>query len=292
MQHYKVFSQQAGCIVGEVSTIVPITDVAGATNGHSWKFYLKGESGTEQGFWVWYHVLGLAELNPVTGVFRGIEVTISSGDADTVVAAATRAAIAADGMAWGLSVVTGAGANVVITGRFPQNTTNCADVDTGYGFTTTTAGSTTVAVNAKVDGSATTQNFVIRPPRAGATSLIYLRKLILSVADTAFTDATTYGAVAGLTNGISCVIRDHDAVTLATIFTGIKNNGALLGLGDAVLFDALQAQIVLDLVQMFGGELAIDGSKCQDLAFQINDDCTGLTGHYLGCFGHYSASVS
>ena len=52
MQLYKVFSQIAGRIVGEVSTITTNADVGGASNGHSYKFYLKGESGIEQGFWV------------------------------------------------------------------------------------------------------------------------------------------------------------------------------------------------------------------------------------------------
>jgi hypothetical protein len=165
-------------------------------------------------------------------------------------------------------------------------------VDTGYAFATTTAGSATVAVNANVDGSATQANFVIRPPRAGTTSLVYLRTLFLSVGDSALTDATTYGAVAGLTNGIAITLRDHDANVLATVCTAIKNNGALLGVGKAMQFGTLELQMEIDLVKIFGGELAIDGSKGQDLAFQINDNLTGLDGHYLGCFGHYSASVS
>jgi hypothetical protein len=292
MQLYKVFSQQAGRIVGEKSTVTTAADVAGNTNGHSFKFYLKGETGTEQSFWLWLHVTGLAELNPVTGVFRGIEVTYASGSTDVVIGAAIRAAIKADGMAYGLSLVTGATNQVVITGRFPFDTTNIADVDTGWTIVTTTAGSATVTLNANVDGSATSQAFVVRPPRAGSTSLIYLRRVILSVGDSALTDATTYGAVAGLTNGIQILLRDHDAATLATICTTIKNNGSVITLGRAMQFGTLELAIEIDLVGMFGGELPIDGSKGQELAFMINDNVTGLDGHYLSCFGHYTQSVS
>jgi hypothetical protein len=291
MQLYKVFSQQAGRIVGEKSTVTTGADVAGNTNGHSYKFYLKGETGTEQGFWLWLHVTGLAELNPVTGVFRGIEVTYASGSTAAVIGAAVRAAIKADGVAYGLCVVTGATDQVVTTGRFPYDTTNIADVDTGWGFATTTAGSATVTLNANVDGSATAQAFVIRPPRAGTQSLVYLRKLILTVGDSVLTDATTYGAVAGLTNGIQILLRDHDAATLATVCTAIKNNGSVISIGRAMQFGTLELSIDIDLVSTFGGEFPIDGSKGQELAFIINDNVTGLDAHYLSCFGHYTQSA-
>ncbi len=287
----KVFTQQAGKIVGEKSTITANADVGGATNGKSFKFYLKGETGTEYNFWVWVHITGLAELNPVTGTFRGIEITVASGATDATIAAAVRAALKADAVCWGLGVVTGATNQIIITGRFPFDTTNIADVDTGWAFATTTAGSTTVAVNANVDGSATQANFVVRPPRAGATSLIYLRKLFLSVGDSALTDATTYGAVAGLTNGIAIVIRDHDGNVLSTICSAIKSNGALLSIGRAMQFGTLELAMEIDLVGLFGGELPIDGSNGQELAFQINDNVSGLDGHYVTAFGHYTATL-
>jgi hypothetical protein len=287
----KAFSQIAGRIVGEKSTITTATDVAGATNGHSFKFYLKGETGVEQSFWVWIHITGMAELSPVTGIFRGIEVTVASGALDTVIAAAVRAALIADGMAYGLSVVTGATNQIIITGRFPFDTTNIADVDTGWTIVTTTAGSATVTQNANVDGSGTMQPFVVRPYRAGTNSLIYLRYLILTVGDSALTDATTYGAIAGLTNGIDCVIRDHDGNVMATVFSGIKNNGMLLSIGKSMQFGTLELEMEIDLVKMFGGELPLDGSRGQDLCLRINDNCSGLDAHYLAAFGHYTATL-
>lgn len=151
MQLTKIFSQPFGKIVGEKSTVTCNLDIAGSLNGTGYKFYLKNESGTETAYWVWYHVTGLAELNPVTGIFKGIEVTIASGSADTVVAAATRAALLATAGLSLLGLVTGATNQVITTCRWPFDTTNIADAapPTGFAFATTTAGSATVATNMK-----------------------------------------------------------------------------------------------------------------------------------------------
>jgi len=294
MQLSKVFSQAMGKIVGEKSTVTANTDVAGATNGHSFKFYLKNESGTEQGYWVWYHVTGLAELNPVTGVFRGIEVTIASGATDAVIAAATRAALIATAGLILLALITGATNQIIITDRWPFDTTNIADVDTGYAFATTTAGSATVATNMNLDASgAAGLDFVIRPWRGPSTlTPIYLRQLQITISDSAFTDGTTFGAIAGLTNGIAIWVRDINQVPIQIFASAIKNNTSLISLGRYVqAMSALVWYINFDLVTDFGGEIPIDGALGQELCFHCADDLTGLTGFYCTAMGHYTSTL-
>ena len=296
MQLTKAFSSALGKIVGEKSTITCNLDIAGSLNGTGFKFYLPNESGTETSYWAWYHVTGFAELSPVTGVFTGIEITIASGAADTAVASATRAALIAKAGLIYLAVITGATNQVIITSRWPFNATNTADAvpGTGFAFTTTTAGSATVATNMGIDASAGTgMDWVIRPYRGPSTlTPIYLRQLVISIYDSAFTDGTTFGAVAGLTNGISLAVRDYTQTALVTFWTAIKNNAALLALGS---FAAAQGTIGyfirIDLTAMYGGEIPIDGATGQDLCLHTYDNLAGLDGFYATAYGHYTSTL-
>jgi hypothetical protein len=290
----KIMTSPFGKIVGEKSTITANADVGGATAGHSFKVYLKNEAGTEQGYWVWYTVAGVGN-NPVTGTFVGIVVNIASGAADTAVAAATRAALIAKAGLTGLAVITGATNQIIITGRWPFDTTNIADVDTGYAFATTTAGSATVALNANLDASgAAGLDFVVRPYRSQtAAGAIYFREIILSVFDTAFTDGTTFAAIAGLANGVSLLVRDITQATIATIGGPLKNNTQLLAFADnAQQMGSIGWFLRFNLVIMFGGEIPIDGGLGQELCLHCADDLTGLTGFYATAYGHATSSIS
>jgi hypothetical protein len=290
----KVFSQMTGQIVGTVSTIACGADTAGSLAGHSWKFWLANESGTLQGYWVWYTVTGYTSNNPVTGAFKGINVTIAGGSTAAQVFAATKAALLASGISPGLATVTGASPNVIISCRWPFVCTATADVDTGWVFTATNAGSATVATNMNLNASgAGGMDWVIRPWR-GPISLtpIYLRQLVISIADSAFTDGTTFGAVVGLTNGISIYVCDAYANIFATIASAIKNNAALISLGKwANALGTKNWFVAIDLVAAYGGELPIDGSLGQDLRFHTADDLTGLDVFNCYVTGHYTSTL-
>lgn len=296
MQLTKIFSQPFGKIVGEKSTVTCNLDIAGSLNGTGYKFYLKNESGTETAYWVWYHVTGLAELNPVTGIFKGIEVTIASGSADTVVAAATRAALLATAGLSLLGLVTGATNQVITTCRWPFDTTNIADAapPTGFAFATTTAGSATVATNMNLDASgAGGLDWVVRPWRGSASlTPIYFRELHIAIFDSAFTDGTTFGAIAGLTNGISLTIRDITQTAFVTLFTAIKNNVALASLAKILSpFGTIGMIFSIDLVSAFGGEIPIDGAQGQDFCLHTADNLAGLDGFYCTAYGHYTSTL-
>jgi hypothetical protein len=294
MQYYKVFSSPLGKIVGEKSTVTANADVAGATAGKSFKFYLKNQGGTETSYQVWYTVAGVG-TNPVAGLFKGIQVNIVSGSADTVVAAATRAALIATAGLTLNAVITGATNQIIITGRWPYDTTNIADVDTGYAFATTTAGSATVATAMNLDASAAAgMDWVARPyPSPSTTNQIYARQLQIAIFDSAFTDGTTFGAIAGLTNGISLTLRDINQTALATFFTAIKNNTSLLSLGrQASMMGAIGWLLNFDFVSFYGGEILIDGSLGQDLCLHTADNLTGLDGFYATLYGHYTATTN
>jgi hypothetical protein len=285
MKLTKILSQPIGQITGEKSTITTGADTTGSLAGKSFKFYLKNEAGTEQGFWVYFVVTGYTSANPVTGSFLGIPVTIAAGTTAANVGAALRAALKANSAITLLARITGATTSCVIEGRWPYDTTNIADVDTGWTIVTSTAGSTTVVYDMTVAAAA---NFVYQPKR---TELAYLRRIILSVSDSAVTAGGSFGALAALTNGIYFAVVDVNLTSIVSITPVMKTNAQTIQSGRSMILGTTMYTVEYNLVEMFGGEVPIDGSLGQTLICVVGDATTGLDGMFATTFGHYTQSL-
>lgn len=126
--------------VAEVSRCVCVADVAGSLNS---KYFLISSvnptTKVQKNFYVWYNV-DSGGVDPAIAGKTGIAVAISAGDANTVVATATGAAIAAVSTDFASSSVVSA--TVTTTNTKPGNVTNIADgtAATGFTFSTPTAG--------------------------------------------------------------------------------------------------------------------------------------------------------
>jgi hypothetical protein len=279
----KVFRQRCQKIIGELSTITCEADVGGSLAGKSFKFYLFDHLGIERKFWVWFRVSNVG-ANPVTAGWYPIVVDITAGDAAAVVAQALRAALKAYSGITHLSVVAGVDPDVTIEGRWPGNTTGIADVDTGWAsIVTTTAGSATLAENIGLEGAAA--SYVIRPI---PNTAIYLRKLWLSLSDTAANDPAAFGALAALATGCSFKIRDHDYVSKLNLSPALKTNGDMISLGRSVLVGTAGYTVEIDFVESFGGELPVSGYTDEDFSFDVADALTGLVTLYAMVEGHYA----
>lgn len=278
----KVFQQNCQKIIGELSTVTCGADVGGSLAGKSFKFYLKDHLGVERKFWVYFKVSNVG-ANPVTAGWYPILVNLTTGDAAAVVAQALRAALKAYSGLTHLAVVAGADPDVTIQGRWPGNTTNIADVDTGWVVATTTAGSATLADNIGLETGAAA--YVIRPI---PNTCIYLRKLWLSLSDTAANDASLFGAIAALATGCAIKIRDHDYAAKLTLASALKTNGGMVALGRPFMLSTTMYTVELDFVESFGGELPVSGYTDEDFAFEVADNLTGLITLYAKIEGHYA----
>ncbi len=278
----KVFQQNCQKIIGELSTVTCEADVGGSLAGKSFKFYLYDHLGIERKFWVWFRVSNVG-ANPVTAGWYPIVVDLTAGDAANTVAAALRAALKAYSGITHLAVVAGTNPDVTIEGRWPGNTTGIADVDTGWAsIVTTTAGSATLAENIGLETGAA--SYVIRPV---PNTCIYLRKLWLSLSDTAANDASLFGAIAALATGCSIKIRDHDYAAKLTLASALKTNGGMVVLGRPFMLSTTMYTVEIDLVASFGGELPVSGYTDEDFAFEVADNLTGLITLYAKVEGHY-----
>jgi hypothetical protein len=278
----KVFQQRCQLIIGELSTVTCEADVGGSLAGKSFKFYLKDHLGVEKKFWVYFKVDGVG-ANPVTAGWYPILVNISENDAANTVANALRAALKAYSGLTHLGVVAGTNPDVTIEGRWPGNTTNIADVDTGWAsIATTTAGSATLAEN--IGLAAAAGAYVIRPI---PNTAIYLRKLWISLADSAVNDGTKFGALAALATGCAIRIRDHDYAAKLTLASALKTNSDMVNLGAPAILSTTMYTLELDFVASFGGELPVSGYTDEDFCFEVNDALTGLDALYAKVEGHY-----
>jgi len=279
----KLFAVQVGKITGELSTIVCGADVGGSLAGKSFQLCLKDHLGVETKYQPYFIVSGVG-ANPAVAPFIGIPVNIVTGDSANNVANALRAALKASAYLAHLAVIQGTNPNVTVEGRWPQNPTNIADVDTGWTLTTTTAGSTTVDYN--IGAAAGAGPYIYRPP---PTECVYLRRLMLSVADSAVTAGGNFGALAALAVGITVQVRNHDGGILWYGPKEIKTNSQMVSLGPTSILGTTMYVVNLNLAELFGGEIPVNGFQDEDFDVYTGNALTGLDGMYGTIYGHHCA---
>ncbi len=125
----------------EVNTIVAEADSSGSLDGNCFHFFaLDGNNGNNKEYYCFFDVDDAGNVGDPIESGTAIKVVIATDDADTVVAAAVRAAIDA---AVGDLTVTGAGASIILTGVNWGVSAAAADgtADTGWSsFTQNTPG--------------------------------------------------------------------------------------------------------------------------------------------------------
>ncbi len=228
-----------------------------------------------------YFVVSGVGANPAVAPFIGIPVAIVTNAAAAAVATALRAALYASAYLTHLAIVAGVNPDVTVLGRWPQNPTNIADVDTGWVLATTTAGSTVVDYN--IGAAAAAGHYIHRP---APTECVYLRRLVISLADTAVTAGGSFGALAALANGITVQVRDRDGAVLWYGPRAIKTNAQLVSLGPAHILGTTMYVVNLELADLHGGEIPINGFDDQDFDVYTGDVLTGLDGMYATIYGH------
>lgn len=133
-----------------------------------------------------------------------------------------------------------------------------------------------------VDGSSTAVNFRFN---ADATDDIALSELRLVLgANSIHFDATKFGAVSSLTNGVQINVRAQS--TTITIDT-LKDNTDLLALVSptSAFFNDTGPTSVVAVGLSFGGQVVLDGGSSDYLEVKIQDDLTSST------FTHFQATI-
>lgn len=278
----KVFKSQCGQIIGEHSTITCEADVAGSLAGKSLWFYLKDDTGVERNYCIWFRVSGVG-ADPSPALYNSIRVNILNNATANQVAQAVRAALLAYTRIVHTAIIGGVDPDVTIECRWPFDTSDIADVDTGWAsIVKDNDGSTVVATDLASAGGASA--FVIRPtPR----QIINVRKLRLSVADTDVTDGSKFGALTALTVGCALRVRDHDWGARLTLAENLITNADVISIGDPEILGTTMYIVEIDLVAAFGGPIVIDGYRDEDFCFEVNDDLTGIDGMYMTVEGNY-----
>lgn len=118
----------------EISEVIMIADVAKSLAGTSFVFY----TGLDRvKYYVWYYVDGTGS-DPAIADGTGIQVTIQEDDYAAVVALATEAAINLAASFYFRVQINGT--KIIINNKQGGATTNIADVDSGFSFSTKQAG--------------------------------------------------------------------------------------------------------------------------------------------------------
>ena len=227
----------------------------------------------------------IAGVDP-TPTINSIPVAIASGAAAAVVAAAAVAAInAVSGMPY-RCIATISTADLILTNIRGGIVADAADVDTGWSsFTETTAGSDTRVTD--MGQNVATADYKYRPSEAYCA---YVRKLTFVLCDDDVTDASKFGNLTALTNGLNIQVRKADG-TVRKALNGtdpIKTNAMLQSVGPSEItagtVDTLQ--IEWDLVASFGGEIPVDGKTAECLVIDINDNLNGISPFVCRVHGH------
>jgi len=162
--------------------------------------------------------------------------------------------------------------SVSSAGPLPQITTNTPV----YRFLDT-AGDGTGTKNAIGSYAITAETFYVQPP---AANVYAINRLVVSIEDITTTGIALYGATT-VTNGV--VIRrvsGSDAITLTDGVTLSTN----LGWGRYCAVNQLtsQLQAVCDFVR----PIRLNGDRSERLEIVLNDDFSGLSGHYFIAQGY------
>jgi len=125
--------------------------------------------------------------------------------------------------------------------------------------------------------TATGTAFYIEPP---AGNVYDITRLIVTVEDTAVSDATLYGAVL-ITNGItirrvsgSDILTYTDGVTITTNTHWSR------------FCEVKTVTTQLQAICEFGGLIQLNGDRDERLEVRVRDDLSGLTGHYFMVQGY------
>jgi hypothetical protein len=154
-----------------------------------------------------------------------------------------------------------------------------------------TNGDGTGTKNANGNYAGAEEEFLIAPP-SGTTFRLY--RLHWHISDAAINNTNQYGGTAAITNGCRIVVRESvGSTTLFDLTDGIpiQQNIHLARLGQIMLRetgftggeDFLKVVIPLDGTET---SIRLDGTAGEYLAVTVNDDLTGLTGHYFFVYGY------
>jgi hypothetical protein len=229
----------------------------------------------------------IAGVDP-TPTVNSIAVAIASGALAAAIATAAAAAINADTAASMpyRCIATTSTADLILTNVRGGVVADVVDVDTGWSsFVETTAGSDTRVTDMGQNVAAA--DYKYRPTEAYCA---YLRRLTFVLCDDDVTDASKFGNLTALTNGLNIQIRKADGTVRKTLngLDAIKTNAMLQSLGlteiTAGTIDTLQ--IDWDLVESFGGEIPVDGKTGEYLCVDINDNLNGISPFVCRVHGH------
>lgn len=165
-----------------------------------------------------------------------------------------------------------------------------ADVDTGWAsFVRSATGSNTKVTN--MGANVATAEYKYFP---GEGKVTYARSLNIVLADDDCTDNAKFGNLTALSNGLNIQLMSVDKTAFKTIFGTIKTNGDLASIGRASVqagtVDRLQVEV--DLVDLFGAEVAVDGSIGQYLEVDVNDNLNGIASFVCRVNGHIKDSFA
>jgi hypothetical protein len=263
----------------EVSTVVCGADTAGSLAGDSWKFTVTDIDGNDVTYQPYYVVNG-AGADPAVLPIIGIPVAIATGAANTVVATATKAAMEAVVNVRNRMSISLATATLTLTNKRKGVVSDTVDVSTGWTITGgVTQGAETETTNMVAAAAA---NYFYQPPETKQAKIHFLT---LCLSDSAVTTGTSFGALAGLTNGFNINVCSWDGTVLKTIQGPIKTNSQLLGIGLGSALGATYLQVMMDLTAFFGEEIRVNGALGEYIEMDVNDATTGLDGFYMQVSG-------
>lgn len=140
--------------------------------------------------------------------------------------------------------------------------------------------------NMNVDGSTTMQRFYINPPKKRAWDI---ESLAIQFKDNSDWDINTFGSRSALENGFVLLTEDGFNQKLFLIY---NNGGFALRGGSVQNFQKAPAglygfNVNIDIEDVYGSVLAIDGENEDKIVAEINDDLTSQTEIALTVRGHY-----
>jgi hypothetical protein len=262
----------------EVSTVVCGADTAGSLAGDSWKFTVTDINGVDVVYQPYYVVNGVGD-DPAVLPIIGIPVAIATGATNVAVATATKAAMEAVVNVRNRMNIVLATATLTLTNKRKGVVADTVDVDTGWVITAVTQGAETETVNMVAAAAA---NYFYQPPEDKQAKIHFLT---LSLSDSAVTTGTSFGALAGLTNGFNINVCSWDGTVLKTLQGPIKTNSQFLGMGLGSALGATYLQVMIDLTAMFGDEIRVNGALGEYIEMDVNDALTGIDGFYMQVSG-------
>jgi hypothetical protein len=217
-----------------------------------------------------------------------VAVEIDADAAATTVATATLTALNAHAVQMRkLFPVTLSTATLTLRNKHKGVVADAADVDAGVTPTTTVQGAATEVVN--MGQNVATANYLYLPP---VGKMAHLRHLLLSLSDTAVTAGGSFGALAALTNGFNINVCSYDGTVLKRLAGPIKTNSQFVDMGQAAILGTTMLQVAIDLVQMCGSEIVVNGALGEYLEVDVDDNLNGIDGFYMQVSGFLSDVLS